>query len=290
MGFRATPWMQIYTSRVFRILPLVLFSFTVISGVVVWRTGRSPDGEFLKTAVQWVTGWDEPPLLGLADSGRINAYVLWSLWMEWLFYLVALPVCAAAMDVVRGRLPSFVLPVGFAGVGLGMRFFHIGGEMPKYMHLFALGMLAYEAQRHEAVIRVMRGRIAAVIAVAILGAAMSSVRVPYGFLQSGFYGVFFVCVACGNDIFGVLRTKGAQVLGECSFGIYLLHGVVLSLLFVEGESLLRHLSSSVLPTLLPMVFVGVVGVAGITFLLIEGPAIRFGKKLVRWRGRLLRMA
>jgi peptidoglycan/LPS O-acetylase OafA/YrhL len=83
---------------------------------------------------------------------------------------------------------------------------------------------------------------------------------------------------------GLLRTRAALVLGECSYGIYLLHGVVLNLLFVDGRQVLGWLSTESLPFLLPLVALVVVPVTALTFLVFERPAINAGRALVRrWR-------
>jgi peptidoglycan/LPS O-acetylase OafA/YrhL len=110
---------------------------------------------------------------------------------------------------------------------------------------------------------------------------MISTAKPYGptlILSCGF---FFICVACGNDLAGLLRTRGSLVLGECSYGIYLLHGIVLSLLFVDGKSAIASLSASELPTLLPLVAICVTGITGLTYLLVERPAIRAASVLIK---------
>ena len=39
--------------------------------------------------------------------------------------------------------------------------------------------------------------------------------------------IFFVPIALGNSLFGLLKIPEAIVLGESSYGIYLLHGIIL---------------------------------------------------------------
>ena len=91
-GLRKTNWVTTLTGRAFRILPLVIFTVAAISLIIKTRgaTGR-PE---LSAYLMWLTSFDEPPLLGYPKTGRINAYVLWSLWYEWVFYLTILPLSA----------------------------------------------------------------------------------------------------------------------------------------------------------------------------------------------------
>jgi len=82
-GFSSCSWPAIYISRFFRIIPLSVFSFALITLAIVFQTGHGFDADFPHAALQWIFALDEPPLLGFVDSSRVNAYVLWSLKYEW---------------------------------------------------------------------------------------------------------------------------------------------------------------------------------------------------------------
>ena len=283
-GFAATSWTSVYLGRAFRLLPLIAVSVAVVVAVIVARMPHPVvDARLFGAAARWLTAWGEPPLLGFPDSGRINAYVLWSLRLEWLFYLLALPACAAAMALLHARrLPTVALPLallgllGAARIGAGVAGLDIG--ILKYFTLFAVGMLAFECQA--------RPRLRAMLAqprvgwLAAAGLLLGVVATPVPFDWSlPLFGCFFACVICGNDLGGVLRGRGALVLGECSFGIYLLHGIALYLLFDGGAT--AHIATGLLPVLLPAAMVVVVAVTAATYLLVERPAIRLGKTVTR---------
>lgn len=289
-GFHNSSWIAIFTTRVFRIVPLIIVSVAIITVVIALRTGRSLDSDFPEAAATWIAAQGEPPLLGYPDSGRLNAYVLWSLWCEWLFYLYVLPACALARDLMRGRLPSWVLPFALLTAALIARVLPLP-DLPvpitQYLPLFAVGMLAYECQRRERVVRMLRAPATAIAAAAALGIGMTVAQTPYNFAMP-LFGFFFTCVACGNSMGGLFRSKGALVLGECSYGIYLLHGIVLSLLFVDAAALIRSIRTEQLPFVLPLAAVAIALVTPITYLLVERPAIRAGSRLAkRWTGRRL---
>lgn len=287
-GFRSCSWPAIYTTRLFRIVPLVVVSVAMISAVIALRTGRSLDGDFLIAAASWISTWSEPPLLGYADSGRLNAYVLWSLWYEWLFYLLVLPACAFAMDLMRGKRPSWILPLALLAVTLLARVFHLKSPLVKLLPLFAIGMLAYECQRREWIARVLRTPAMSIAAAAALGLGMIAAPTPYNFAMVPF-GFFFTCVACGNSMGGLFRTRGALVLGECSYGIYLLHGIVLSLVLVDAAAVIAPIGTEQLPLVLPLAAVALAIATPVTYLFVERPAIRIGRRLAqRWTGRRLR--
>ena len=56
------------------------------------------------------------------------------------------------------------------------------------------------------------------------------------FIQSSFFtlillSVSFICVAGGNSLFGILNSKISQLFGQISYSMYLLHGLILYILF-----------------------------------------------------------
>jgi peptidoglycan/LPS O-acetylase OafA/YrhL len=282
-GFRATSWKATLTNRFFRIIPLVVVSVAAITLIIALRVGRGLDRNYPVAALMWITATHELPLLGYKDSGRLNAYVLWSLHFEWLFYLFVLPICAAVADGLRRRTPRWALPAALAVVPLFLNPHWLGGLM-NFLPLFAVGMLAYELREREKIRRVLETRWSAVAALVGLVVAMSLEFAAFRPCQVALFGFFFVCVACGNDILGTLASPGARVLGECSYAIYLLHGTVLDLLFVEGGPATRAFSVGALPALLPIVAAAVVGLAAVAHILVERPAIRVGHELAgRWR-------
>ncbi|MFE1597880.1 acyltransferase family protein [Methylobacterium sp. ID0610] len=277
-GFRATPWPRLVAMRVFRIVPLVAVSVAIVTAVIAARTGRGLDAAFPGAAAQWIAAWDEPPLLGDAQSGRVNAYVLWSLGYEWLFYLGVLPACALAMDLIRGRLPSWTVPVLLLAIGILGREAGLPIPLLRFLPLFAIGMLAHEIRAREALARPLRSRPAAIVALLALAVGLVGARNPYG-ATLPLFALFFVCVACGNSLFGLLATPGARVLGECSFGLYLLHGVLLSIAFEDAGA--ASLAPAVAPILLPLAAVAATLLAAAAFLIVERPALRLGASLTR---------
>jgi peptidoglycan/LPS O-acetylase OafA/YrhL len=285
-GLRRTPWLTVYISRLFRIVPLVTVGVGIITVIIMARTGAKPDLHYIGAAVHWISSRGEPPILGYPDSGRINAYVLWSLWYEWLFYLFLLPICAGAMDLVRAlRLPSWVVPVALFVIGVGI---DIAGVLLQFdpdgfvfLPVFAIGMLAFELQLRPKVRAALSKPYVAVIAAAGLLLGMATTAEPY-FFSLPLFGFFFICVACGNGFGGILRSRGSYVLGECSFGIYVLHGIVLDVLFVDAGAILKPLGLTALPLLAPVAAVVVALVTAATFLLVERPAIQTGKRFSRW--------
>ncbi|MDI9848013.1 acyltransferase [Rhodoblastus sp. 17X3] len=292
-GFQANSWPAVFIARAFRLIPLSSLTFVCVTAVVMVKTGRHLDADFPGAALQWITAAGMPPLLGYADPGRVNAYVLWSLKYEWQFYLVALPVCALLVDLLARRLPSWMLPAAIILVSSIGKKFVPGVNLWKFMPLFATGMLAYEAQNRPVIARWLQSRAATWCALLALVVATTQFKSPYD-LAWPLFAIFFFAVACGNDLGGLLRTKAALVLGECSYGLYLMHGIALFLLFTRGGALTDLFATPFLPLLMPLVAIVLVALTSATYLLVERPGMNAGKILAdRWRsfaGRKLSFA
>jgi peptidoglycan/LPS O-acetylase OafA/YrhL len=285
-GFRACSWSATYITRAFRIVPLVVFSVAVITAIIAARTGRGLDRAYPVAAAKWISTWGEPPLLGYPDSAILNAGVLWSLSYEWLFYLFVLPACALTRDLTRGKLQSWAMPPALLCFSFTAQAFQISIPLLTVLPHFAIGMLAYEIQQREDIARLFRTPLMTAIGLAALAIGAIAFPTAYSFPALPLFAVFFVSVACGNDFGGLLKVKGALVLGECSYGIYLLHGTLLSLWFVDASGLTSSLATPLAPILLPFVVAPVVLAASVTFLAVERPGIRIGYRVAaHWRTR-----
>jgi peptidoglycan/LPS O-acetylase OafA/YrhL len=283
-GLRGLDLGRLALGRLFRLYPALLASILMILGLILWRTGGAdarPLHEEAAALLRWLACAGTPPLLGEAESGRINAHVLWSLRYELLFYILVLPACCAAMDRLRGRAPSWWVPAGLLVGALLLRPLKNLLPLIGYLPLFAMGMLAYEVRMREALAARLRGPVAAALAAAALVLAATTQVVPGKPAALALYGAFFLCVACGNGIGGLLRLPGARLLGACSYGVYLLHGLVLSALFVDLAPLTAGIPTGLLPLLIPAAAVAAVLLAALVHVAVERPGIRAGQALAQ---------
>jgi peptidoglycan/LPS O-acetylase OafA/YrhL len=279
-GFSISRLGTLWVGRFFRLTPLVVFSVVVICVIIISTKDYSirPETVFAPL-LTWVVAGGEPPLLGHADSSRINAHVLWSLKYEWMYYLLGIPLIALAHDVVRGKLPTWAPPLALLVVSVPIRIVsHL--DLFAIVPLFAIGMLANEVSRFDRARILFASPSGMVVAVACLIVALACAPEPYGTPWEGLLGIFFASVACGNTVFGLLSRREFLALGECSYGIYLFHGLILFILFFFGAPLLSTFETASLPLLLPFVAIVVVALTATTFLVIEKPGIAFGREVV----------
>jgi peptidoglycan/LPS O-acetylase OafA/YrhL len=143
-------------------------------------------------------------------------------------------------------------------------------------------MLAYEAQQRTEFRSILTNGWASTIALASLGIGMTSAQAPKEILPMLCYAFFFVAVACGNSFWGFLQTRGALILGEFSYGIYLLHGTVLWIFFNFGPSTILNLSAAGIFIATPILGLATIALAALTYGTIELPMIRAGANVSKW--------
>lgn len=287
-GITGNNWIEIYIRRVFRIEPLVVFSAICVLAIAAGQTGKSVLDVAPHSMGLWLTALGQPDLLGMPKTGTINANVLWSLLYEWAFYFLIMPGCALGFTLLRRLQPELLIPAM-----LFIAAFVLGWIDPRVrlVCLFPIGMMTYQLTASQRVTTALRSTLATVGAIACLLAlyfgfheTAKGVSDPGLILQSILLTFFFACVASGNGLFGLLKTRAARVLGEVSFSIYVLHGIALFLSFryLGVASLAPELRVAVLPA----IGGAVVLICTITYLLIERPANVFGGRLARaWSNR-----
>jgi peptidoglycan/LPS O-acetylase OafA/YrhL len=285
-GVVATAWTRFIIRRAFRLLPPVAASVILVTLVIAGRTGNPVDRDWPLAAAKWVVAWAQPPLLGDADSGRVDAYVLWSLRYEWVFYVLVLPLCATARQLLPRSLPTAVVPASLLAIAFGARGSDSDLPLWQYLPLFATGMLVADVTRRQVAAR-LTGATAGGCALALFVTGAVACHDPYGYALP-LFGAAFGIVAAGNDLLGLLRTRGALVLGECSFGIYLVHGVVLDVFFEDlGKTLTMFQSGTVAFGMAPIAGVIAVALAAALHIAVERPFMAMSLVCLRYyRGGL----
>lgn len=276
-------WARLYVSRIFRVVPLYWLVTALVVTIVAFKTGGLPGdpGSNLLAIIRWLTFQGMPNLGGVQDSGRLVAYVPWSLAYEWLFYL-SLPLLALACSAARSfSMPTFAVPLVIATVGTIVSHHSFSGWRFSFLLSFALGMLAIELTRWPQVAGFLRSPALVLIGLASLGLAMTQFRTAFDPTPQLILFVFFLTVAAGNTYFGILSHRVSLVLGDASYSIYLLHGLFLSLFMGELLGPASGTPDTFIWLALPVLAAVVCTVSIFTYQSIEAPAIASGKRLAR---------
>lgn len=277
-------WPRFYIGRVFRIGPLYLLTIFLMLFMVMmqagWRLNVSLP-EFLRGLAPWLA-------LGLLDPTDVNGHpatllltagVTWSLRYEWLFYL-ALPFIAFAADRRRVAFLCVLtaLVAGFLWILRGRPFVLSAGD-PAYATLFLTGMSCAALGRTGWSFRI-NDRVASAVVVALLLTLFSTCQIAYTPLAIVLLGLCFYLVTSGCTLFGALTHRASKRLGDVSYGIYLLQGLVLTALFQARTVRAFALVSPVRHwTVVLGAAIILVGMATIAHAWIERPGIALGKRM-----------
>jgi peptidoglycan/LPS O-acetylase OafA/YrhL len=115
----------------------------------------------------------------------------------------------------------------------------------------------------------------ALACLAVLGSLFDR---TFGAPQALLLFVVFFCIAQGNDMFGVLSSRAARLLGMTSYSIYLMHAIVLFVALRIADHLhgILSMGASGYWAFIALCGVVVVGLSAGTFRYIEHPFLRRG--------------
>ncbi|MBA6295145.1 acyltransferase [Colwellia sp. MB02u-9] len=272
-------WLRLYVSRIFRIYPLYIFALLFITVLAFYETNfiiNTDTLQLLKNYVRWML-FQGTKINGFEHTELIIAEVYWTLRYEWLFYLI-LPMLAFILKLNRSISLSliaicfffFIEPVIFAKIN------------SKYFILFAVGgCTAYLSQKLNENHTFFRHYLWSYISLTSLILSLTSAEF-LSVVQLVYITIFFIPIALGNDLFGVLSLTGSKVLGEISYSIYLLHGIALYILFtILPFADLSFFTYEEYIISMPFVACIVVIISTLTFLNVELPSMKYGKKLIK---------
>jgi peptidoglycan/LPS O-acetylase OafA/YrhL len=284
-------WLQLYIGRVFRIGPLYLFAVGTALVIVFARLGlhlNVPALQFIKELVHWLSlgflGLED--INGYPNAVRLLAGVTWSLHYEWVFYL-SLPLLALAAGHAKLHLP-------FAAGGLAISLVYVAmhsgfaDTSPRSVcvALFLVGMTCGSLARKGAAAK-MADTLASVIVGMLICAVFIAFNSAYNVGVTLLLGGAFYLIASGCSFFGLLTSRPARRLGDVSYGIYLLQGLVLTVVFLNDRardialrSPLGHWSMVLLCAMLLVI------IATATHVVIERTGIDIGKRVGKKVGKL----
>ncbi|AQG99452.1 hypothetical protein A9R05_11940 [Burkholderia sp. KK1] len=276
-------WRSLYLGRFFRIAPLYVFAVLLMIGIVFWRTGwelREPLASLLDKSARWLA-------FGLSDEmSPVNAFpwtvfilmgVTWSIKYEWWFYFSLIVLSL----FVRARMH-----IAFALVGTAASFslmLTMRSELACLPAAFFCGITT-ASLLHEGIRLRMPDWSLSIVALAALIILFSFAETHAGIFEIALVGIAFLCICNGASLFGLFRLRSAERLGHISYGIYLLQGLPMTLLFWH-EPFKRWAVSSPVHYWLALLFCAVVlcVFAACTYALIERPFIAMGHSVGRRR-------
>lgn len=221
---------NLFKKRALRIVPCYWFSMLLIVVIGCFYYKLEINQESLYQLIRWalfIGGYS----IGGINTSYINAGVDWTLKIEWMLYL-SLPLI---FMMTRGRsnkckdivillsvlvilILSFIIRL-YAGIYTD----------PRPVLGFASGLLAFRCMNKFTTL--VGGPFSGMVA-----ALCIIISFPLSSYAFSYIGMVFLCtiafivISSGNSIYKILSNKTMVSLGEVSYSIYLLHGIVLFLM------------------------------------------------------------
>ena len=273
---RPINWILMFKSRLFRILPLYIFALLIITLIVFnnsnYQLNISP-AMLVKDLAKWglfIGG----TINGFLDTRVIIAGVDWTLKYEWLFYF-SLPIIALVGKKVGVFGLIVLVLISVFGYFIPVSFLYFSSEFLIYFSIGAMtsciskGFMLHIAKRSFLISTINT----------ILITLVLTYPNTLDFIHVIMISVLFIFIAAGNTLFGLLSLRASVVLGEISYSIYLLHGIILYVIFTAHSPVsLSDLLVDEFMYFMPPISAIIVLVSAFTYLYIEKPSIEFGRK------------
>ncbi len=284
---RGTPirWLDVYASRIARLLPAYLLAMALLFLLVFTATGfslREAPSALLGKMLDWLLFSipSKPDMNGFIGTFRIVAGVTWTLPYEWLFYF-----CLPFLGVLLGNRPS---PVAMA-IMAGMIWLVLKAWQPNWTlaYMFVAGGLSALAVRSTHLQRFAASIPGNLLCLALL--LLPGVLFPSAYQETAILilGLAFLLIAAGSSLFGLLTQALSRFLGEMTYSMYLLHGCIL---FISFELLIGRDNAKAFSALEHWLVIGaitplVVLASYLSFRFIESPAMQRSRQLSALLGK-----
>jgi len=272
---RNMDWLKLYIARALRIVPLYFFSvlaLLLIVGLLTRFQLRTSVGELLWGILKWLA-FIQTNLNNVFPTSRIVAGVVWSLPFEWMFYCT-LPLLGLALRIRASALTLILALIGLVFSILVIdEFYPVGGWIRASP--FLGGMTAACLIRNKWVKKVAPRPLVSICMIAALVLIVEffpSIYTPIPLTMMTFV---FTAISGGNSLFGILTHRLSRTLGQISYSIYLLHGIVLFVAFTRilGPHITGRLSPLEHWGVIALCGGGVVWISSLTYRFIERPAM-----------------
>ena len=279
-----TNWPRLYIGRIFRLAPLYGVALVGLLVVVAalsngalaqpWPTLAAGVGRWLAFTVLGA-----PDLNGVLRTSLILASVNWTLPYEWLFYAL-LPLLALT---IGGWRPAPTRPA-WPWLALGITALVLAAPLGlswRFLAAFAGGVVAALLQRSSAVRAAALSPWASVLVLVSGALVVSCYDTADSAAPLAFLTLAFSLVASAAAVFGRFTHTTSRLLGELTYGIYLLHGLLLFVLFrfaIGFEAAAQFSPEAHWAAVLACVPL-LLGAALLTFRCVEQPAIAWGRRL-----------
>lgn len=272
-------WSDYLKSRFFRLFPMYFLSVIVIFFLVAYLTqftARVPFIENLKSTLSWLffnVSKKNSNLNGLEDTFILNSGITWTLPYEWTFYFL-LPLIALWFKIKVNLKAVFGFTAAAAIIMI------INKSSLRHFMPFVGGIIVavlINSRKFEDVLKQKKYTVLAILLLSLSVYFFNGGRKPIQIVISS---IVFLIIATGNNFFGILSSAFSRKFGQITYSLYLLHGILLFIIFyfIIGFERAKLLTDTefwliIIASIFPLILI-----CQLTFKYIELPLMSLSKK------------
>jgi len=259
-------WGRFFISRALRIYPVYLLVILVVCYIsYVFGDKRDFFG-----ILNWLV-FIGSPIFGFKESYLVNSGVQWTLMYEVIFY-GSLPL---AWCIRTRKFASYILAPFFV-LFVSVNLIEVKILRVDLLSLFFIGGICNYLSRKESINR--NTKVIGNAGFVFLLYAFFFTE-PYSPTQFVILGFSFLGVVIGGGVFNLLNNKYLVSVGEVSYSVYMIHGLVLFILFRTDIIDLKKFSLFEFMPFLIIVMIITSILACITYQCIEKKFMMYGKRI-----------
>ena len=283
-------WGRFFVSRLFRIYPLYLMVISIVALVVMTASGfhlNESIWTITKEILKWAFDFSSLDINALAQTFLITAGVQWTLLHEFQFYAIILPVIWLFMFNLSRKITAInvaILALLLVAIINPLQLFHFDFNV----ELGFIGGIIAALYVRKFPKNIHTSPLASLVALLAISVVLFTQQSAYDISPMLLLTTFFTIIATGNSLFGLLSKTSLLWLGEISYSIYMLHGIIVYFVLNKFFYLFMGAPTQTLPVSDQFAYVltslacavAIVIVASITYYFVELPGIGLGKKLL----------
>lgn len=268
-------WKKLFISRFFRLVPMYFFSMVLFMIIVIIKSNGTINdsiSSIIKNVITWFTFTisGNPNINNVKDTYLINAGVAWSLPYEWIFYFM-LPLLGILFKV-KTSIKTIIISTAIV-----VLFIVLNKSRLNYFFPFLSGILIAIFAKKIKNPSLFKKPIFSLFI--IVGIILNTYffHDNYKIVPLLIFTFIFFLIVLNNSFFGLLHLPISKKLGQITYSFYLIHGIVLYVLFhflykienIEEYDYYSHLK------LISICVFPITIISHLTYCYIEKPFIKF---------------
>lgn len=272
-------WSEFLIKRILRLLPMYFISITVLILLVLVKTNFHllvSGSKFIEDSINWLAfAFVKTPMLNNDVMGWvINAAVQWTISYEILFYLF-LPILAAVF--FQKKIPFWI-----AIFSTYLIYFYLSkkGFDVSLLQIFLYGWVIAWINFKTPDSKIYSSFLFSILVIALFYIIVQNYIVDPNLWIVALSVCFFIIVK-GNSIVGILNWNVSQLLGQISYSVYLIHGIIIYCMntYFISNSWIQDLSSDYYFALGSFYAFFVIVISFFTYRFIEIPFLNLSSKI-----------